>query len=65
MVIDKATTEDKRQLVKEVKVMKSVGFHVNIVSLIGYCSTSMLLVVEYCSLGDLQNYLRKVSVNLS
>ncbi|XP_073977540.1 tyrosine-protein kinase receptor torso-like isoform X2 [Rhodnius prolixus] len=63
MLRDKATTEDKRQLVQEVKVMKSVGFHVNIVSLIGYCSTSMLLVVEYCSLGDLQNYLRKIWQN--
>lgn len=63
MLRDKATNEDKRQLVKEIKVMKSVGFHMNIVSLIGYCSTSMLLVVEYCSLGDLLNYLRKIWKN--
>lgn len=44
-------------------MMKSAGQHPNIVSLIGYCTLydKPLLVVEYCSKGDLQTYLRTVS----
>jgi len=43
-------------------MMKSAGQHPNIVSLIGYCTlyNKPLLVVEYCSKGDLQTYLRTV-----
>lgn len=44
-------------------MMKSAGQHPNIVSLIGYCTlyNKPLLVVEYCSKGDLRTYLRTVS----
>jgi len=43
-------------------MMKSAGQHPNIVSLIGYSIlyNKPLLVVEYCSKGDLQTYLRTV-----
>lgn len=61
--IDDASVEEVREFHKEISLMKTVGKHKNIVSLIGCCtqSTRLLLVVEFCALGDLQNYLRQVS----
>lgn len=43
--------------------MLNIGTHKNIVSIIGtgFEENVPLLVVEYCPLGDLQAYLRKVS----
>ncbi|KAF6200854.1 hypothetical protein GE061_005301 [Apolygus lucorum] len=60
MLRDDASGEDKKQLKLELEVMKSVGTHNNIVCLVGFCSPNHMLVVEYCSLGDLQNYLRDI-----
>lgn len=51
-----------RQLYQEIVIMKSVGTHPNLVSMIG-CVTGEVdgpfLLVEYCPHGDLQNFLRK------
>lgn len=60
---DEPTAEESRQFQKEIALMKTVGRHKNIVSLIGCCTQShrLMLIVEFCALGDLQNYLRKVS----
>lgn len=51
----------------EIDIMKTVGLHPHLVSLIGCCTNlqlshgaSMMLVVEFCALGDLQNYLRNI-----
>lgn len=47
----------------EILLMQKVGKHPNIVSIIGCCvdvNKRCMLVVEYCPLGDLQTYLRKV-----
>lgn len=50
-----------RQFEKEIDIMKSVGSHPHIVSLIGCCSKSgywgPLLIVEYCEKGDLLSHL--------
>lgn len=61
--IDDPTVEDIKSFHQEISMMKSAGQHPNIVSLIGYCTlyNKPLLVVEYCSKGDLQTYLRTVS----
>ncbi|XP_077265427.1 tyrosine-protein kinase receptor torso-like isoform X3 [Temnothorax americanus] len=63
MMKDNPTVEDIRNFHREISMMKSAGQHPNIVSLIGYCTLydKPLLVVEYCSKGDLQTYLRTVS----
>lgn len=60
---DDPTIEDIKSFHQEISMMRSAGQHPNIVSLIGYCSlyNKPLLVVEYCSKGDLQTYLRTVS----
>ncbi|EZA58397.1 Fibroblast growth factor receptor [Ooceraea biroi] len=66
MMKDDPTVEDIKNFHQEISMMKSAGQHPNIVSLIGYCTlyNKPLLVVEYCSKGDLQTYLRTIWQNL-
>ncbi|XP_071560854.1 tyrosine-protein kinase receptor torso-like isoform X2 [Temnothorax nylanderi] len=66
MMKDNPTVEDIKNFHQEISMMKSAGQHPNIVSLIGYCTLydKPLLVVEYCSKGDLQTYLRTIWQNL-
>lgn len=46
--------------IKELEIMKSVGQHENIISLLGCCTKSgpIYAIVEYAKLGNLKNYLR-------
>lgn len=62
---DNPTVDDINSFYQEIQIMKSAGKHPNIVSLIGYCTiyNKPLLIVEYCSNGDLQTYLRKVETS--
>lgn len=64
---DDATAEEVRQFSLEIALMKSVGQHKNIVSMLGCCIDSgvTLLVVEYCALGDLQKFLRDAAKAMS
>lgn len=60
---DSPSQEQTKHFLREINIMKSVGSHPNLVSIIGCCVSdkppySLMLVVEYCALGDLQNYLR-------
>nr|CAD7592303.1 unnamed protein product [Timema genevievae] len=63
MLKDHPLEEDVQSFQEEIKMMKSVGRHPNIVSIIGCCTQvgKMRLIVEYCALGDLKKYLRNVS----
>ncbi|KAJ2948370.1 hypothetical protein O0L34_g7607 [Tuta absoluta] len=59
MLKDFPTTEELRSFRAEMELMKSVGVHPHIVSLVGCCSENRpLIVAEYCSRGDLLNFLR-------
>ena len=59
--LDDATNEEIENLLKELSVMKMVGQHVNIISLLGCCTKGgqVMLIVEYAKYGNLRDYLRR------
>lgn len=64
---DRPNSRDLEVFLGEILLMQKVGKHPNIVSMIGCyqdVNKRCLLVVEYCPLGDLQTYLRKVRYEL-
>ncbi|XP_022914969.2 tyrosine-protein kinase receptor torso [Onthophagus taurus] len=71
MLKNAPTFDELRQFQQELEIMKTVGNHPHLVSLIGFSlkeSYGPLLVVEYCSKGDLQSYLKSIwnkIINLS
>ena len=52
---------ENEEFLEEIKLMKRIGQHPHIVSLVGCITTNtpFCLIVEYCLRGDLLNYLRK------
>lgn len=60
---DRPSGRDLEAFLGEILLMQKVGKHPNIVSMIGCCldaNKRCMLVVEYCPLGDLQTFLKKV-----
>ncbi|CAH2042628.1 unnamed protein product, partial [Iphiclides podalirius] len=59
MLKDFPTADEVRSFRAEMELMKSVGAHPHVVSLVGCCSGRRpLIIAEYCSLGDLLTFLR-------
>ncbi|XP_011198952.3 tyrosine-protein kinase receptor torso [Bactrocera dorsalis] len=61
MLKDRPSADDVRAFRREIEVMKSVERHPNIVGIIGHCTkryNEMLLLTEYCSFGNLLDFLR-------
>ena len=58
---DDPSPEQKSDFLDEIELMKVVGSHKNVVSLIGCCtkSTPNFLIVEFAAKRDLLSYLRK------
>nr|XP_017012577.2 LOW QUALITY PROTEIN: tyrosine-protein kinase receptor torso [Drosophila takahashii] len=59
---DEPNDEDVYAFKCEIQMLKAVGKHPNIVGIVGYStrfSNQMMLLIEYCSLGSLQNFLRE------
>ncbi|XP_043662927.1 tyrosine-protein kinase receptor torso isoform X1 [Drosophila teissieri] len=59
---DEPNEEDVYAFKCEIQMLKAVGKHPNIVGIVGYStrfSNQMMLLIEYCSLGSLQNFLRE------
>ena len=50
----------RQEFLDEIQLMKAVGSHKNIVSMVGCCTVEepMFLLVEYAPDGDLLHYLR-------
>ncbi|KAI4882275.1 hypothetical protein NFI96_027231 [Prochilodus magdalenae] len=61
MLKPSAHSEEKEALMSELKILSHLGQHANIVNLLGACTQGgpVLLITEYCSQGDLLNFLRK------
>lgn len=61
MIRDKPIQEELHEFYREIETMKEVGKHENIVGIIGHCTENpneIMLLTEYCSKGNLLNYLR-------
>ncbi|KAG9266158.1 macrophage colony-stimulating factor 1 receptor 1-like, partial [Astyanax mexicanus] len=61
MLKSSAHSEEKEALMSELKILSHLGPHANIVNLLGACTQGgpVLLITEYCSHGDLLNFLRR------
>lgn len=57
---EKSNKTELSNFIKELEIMKSVGKHENIISLLGCCTKNgpIYAIVEYAKLGNLKNYLR-------
>ena len=67
LLLARAIDTDENDFLQEINLMKSIGFHKNIVNLLG-ASTHMkplCLVLEYMPYGDLLHYLRKQRTRVS
>lgn len=55
-----ASAEEKRDLLREMRVMRELGKHPNVVTFLGYCTKDepLLLVMELVSKGKLLSFLR-------
>uniref|UniRef100_M3ZW11 receptor protein-tyrosine kinase n=1 Tax=Xiphophorus maculatus TaxID=8083 RepID=M3ZW11_XIPMA len=60
MLKPSAHSEEREALMSELKILSHLGYHDNIVNLLGACTQGgpMLMITEYCSQGDLLNFLR-------
>ncbi|CAF97270.1 unnamed protein product, partial [Tetraodon nigroviridis] len=60
MLKPRAHSEEREALMSELKILSHLGYHDNIVNLLGACTQGgpMLMITEYCSYGDLLNFLR-------
>lgn len=62
MLKQNAGIDDIKQFLSEMNLMKSVGYHDNIVGIVGHSTEAynkMMLFTEFCSEGNLLNYLKK------
>ncbi|XP_056151580.1 macrophage colony-stimulating factor 1 receptor [Lampris incognitus] len=56
-----AHSDEREALMSELKILSHLGHHKNIVNLLGACTYRgpVLVITEYCSHGDLLNFLRQ------
>ncbi|XP_078349309.1 uncharacterized protein LOC144634272 [Oculina patagonica] len=61
MLHNMSDSDQRRDFLEEIQLMKAVGSHKNIVNMLGCCTVQepMFLLVEYIPYGDLLHYLRK------
>ena len=61
---------DLRDFLQEIKIMSYIKPHLNLVNMIGSCSSDvqnqreLWLIIEFCPHGDLKNYLHRNKINI-
>ena len=57
--LDKTDEDAKEQLLQEIEIMKSIGYHKNVVSMLGCWVNNdpIFLLLEYVPYGDLRHWL--------
>ncbi|KAL1395783.1 hypothetical protein pipiens_010989, partial [Culex pipiens pipiens] len=60
MLRENHTDEEVKDLVCELEIMKMIGKHPNVISLVGCCSNEgpLYVIIEYAAHGNLKNFLR-------
>ncbi|KAM7389916.1 hypothetical protein PAMP_023860 [Pampus punctatissimus] len=56
-----ATSNERKALMSELKILIHIGHHLNVVNLLGACTKPggpLMMIVEFCKYGNLSNYLR-------
>lgn len=58
------TDEEEKEFFNEINTMKRVGYHENIISLLGCCTLRqpLLMIMEYIGNGDLHRYLERLGM---
>ncbi|KAG5666292.1 hypothetical protein PVAND_017843 [Polypedilum vanderplanki] len=61
---ENATESEKKDLISELQVMKTLEPHINVVRLLGCCTEKdpIFVIIEYVALGKLQTFLRNSRV---
>ena len=64
--LDRTDEEAKSQFLEEIELMKAIGSHKNVLSMLGCCVNSdpIFLVLEYVPYGDLQHWLRNKRIQV-
>ncbi|XP_072119067.1 vascular endothelial growth factor receptor 1 isoform X1 [Mobula birostris] len=61
MLKEGATASEHKALMSELKILIHIGNHLNVVNLLGACTSHggpLMVIVEYCKYGNLSNYLQ-------
>lgn len=56
-----ATSNERKALMSELKILIHIGHHLNVVNLLGACTKPggpLMMIVEFCKYGNLSTYLR-------
>ena len=66
MSLDTTDEEARSQFLEEIEIMKAIGSHKNIVSMLGCWvhSSPIFLMLEYVPYGDLQHWLRNKRIQV-
>lgn len=60
VISETASEEDRALFLREIEIMKQIGCHRNVLSMVGFWvkSEPIMLILEYVPHGDLLNWLR-------